>query len=290
MPIYVKLSLLASLFFASSLIINKIIAKDAMKNSNDLMYYFMLSFLPLAIVIYPFTSRTVPDLPSLINVLLATFTFIIGYIFFYKGIQKTDASVFAPLFQLQAVLLAFLAFLFLNERFEKQIYISIAAVISGALFVSYSDKITIKRMFSNGLTFVLLMQLFHAFSNLFIGFSLKTLNFLDIFFWESCLIGSLALIYRCFKAPGKYKKTTLAKFLIGVYLSSLGAMLLFRAYSFNITVPGTLALMSSPIVFVFSVVASRFWPKLIEHNSVKTYIVRGVGVILILIGVMQITT
>lgn len=289
MPIYVKLSLLASLFFASSLIINKIVAKDLMKSSGDLMYYFMLSFLPLAIIVYPFTSRTIPDIHSLINVFLAATSFIAGYIFFYKGIQKTDASVFAPLFQLQAVLIAFLAFVFLDERFEREMYISVGFVICGALFVSYSDKITIKRMFSNGLTFVFLMQLFHAVSNLFIGLSLKTLNFLDIFFWESCLIGLSALVYGGFKTPGKYKKITLTKFLIGVYLSSLGAILLFRAYSFNLTVPGTLALMSSPVVFVFSVVASRFWPKLLEHNSVKTYIIRGIGVTLILFGVLQIT-
>jgi len=73
-------------------------------------------------------------------------SFLIGYYLFFTGIFMTDASSFAPLFQLQAGFAGKLAFLFLDERFLLSNYLWMILHILGTILVSYHEKMTVKTL------------------------------------------------------------------------------------------------------------------------------------------------
>ena len=181
---YILLSFLAASFFALSLVFNKFVSKHKIDNKNSLMVYFMFASFLFSLILFPFTSHIIPGFDILLNIFIATTTFLVGYYLFFLGISDTDASVVAPLFQLQAVIVAILAFLFLGERFPVSNYFWITLIVSGVVLVSLDEKTNIKSFFKKGVIFILLMQLLHGVSNLFVGFSLQSVNFIDMLFWE----------------------------------------------------------------------------------------------------------
>lgn len=288
---YILLSLLAAIFFALSLIFNKFVSKHKIDNRNSLMVYFMFASFLFAFVLFPFTSKIIPDANTLFNIFIATTTFLIGYYLFFIGISDIDASVFAPLFQLQAVLVAVFAFLFLGERFPINNYFWIGVIIIGVILVSTDEKMKLKSFLKKGMIFILAMQLLHAVSNLFVGFSLKEVGFVDMIFWEYLIVGAYSIpFYFILKPRIKYPVKSLFHFGIATYLSSIGALFLFKAFEQNLTISSTISLMSSPIVFIISIFASRFKPELLEHHDAKIYLIRALGVIIIFIGVFRLSS
>src|SRR3989344_2602169 len=288
MPTYIIFSILAATSFALSLVFNKFISKHKIDNPNALMTYFMLSCLSFAVFLFPFAGRLVFSLSFFEPLLIATITFLIGYYLFFVGIFKTDASVFAPLFQFQAVIVALFAFVFLGERFPLQNYLCISLVIGGAILVTLDEKMNIKSFLKPGVLIFLAMQLLHAVSNLYIGFTLQKINFLQVLFWEYLVIGLSFFPFALLAKPRLgYPLKTVSQFFIATYLSSVGALLLFRAFEENLTISSSIALMSSPIVFIISFFASRFKPDLLEHHSSKVYLIRLVGILIILFGIFK---
>jgi len=247
------------------------------------------SFL-FALVLFPFTSKMIPNANTFLNIFIATTTFLVGYYLFFIGISDTDASVFAPLFQLQAALVAVLAFFFLGERFPITNYFWIGTIIIGVILVSADEKIKLKSFLKKGIIFILAMQLFHAISNLFVGFSLQGVGFIDMLFWEYIIVGVYSIpFYFVFKPRVKYPMKSLFHFGIATYLSSIGALFLFKAFEQNLTISSTISFMSSPIVFMISIIASRFKPELLEHHNAKIYLVRALGVVFILFGALKLS-
>lgn len=249
----------------------------------------MMAATGFGLVLFPFTEFAEVSVAKLTPVFVATSVFLIGYYFFYKGIYETDASSFAPLFQLQAGLIALLAYVFLGERFPLSSYLWVGLMILGALLVTVDEKMKIQAFFKRGIWFIVLMQVLHAISNLFIGFSLKNLDFVTVLFWESVFIGGLLVLFLWWKKPRlDYGRKQVFPVLLATWLATFGALMLFRAFSVNLTVTSAISLLNAPLVFVVSVVASRFYPKLLEHHTAKVYLIRGAGLVAILVAALNI--
>lgn len=209
MPTYILFSFSAACFFALQYIFEKITAKHAIKSRSGLLFYLYVSFLPFALLLPLFIKLTWPQ-DAWAPIWLHSLSFFIGNFIFFTAIFKVDASVFAPLFQVQTAFLALLAFLFLREQFPLESYLWVSVMILGAMLVA-------------GL------------------------------------------------------------------LGAAGYTLLLRAYQENLTLSNTFALLASPIVLLITVFASRLRPKLLEHHPGKVYLIRAVGVLLILFGALRIS-
>ncbi|MBE0573615.1 DMT family transporter [Candidatus Dojkabacteria bacterium] len=285
---YTLLSFFAAVFFALSLVVNKFISKHKIEDKNSLVFLFMLASFTFSFVLFPFTTKAFPNINTLWNIFIASSTFIIGYYLFFFGIQDTDASIFAPLFQLQAAIVAVLAYLFLRERFQWTSYLWIFVTILGVVLVSIDEKTSFNSFFKKGILFILAMQLLHAISNLFVGFSLKGVGFIDMLFWEYIILGIYSLVfYAAIRPTIKYPAKSIFYFGVATYLSSIGALFLFKAFEQNLTVSATISLMAAPVVFIITVVASRFRPELLEHHSTRIYEIRAIGLVLLLFGAIQ---
>jgi hypothetical protein len=112
----------------------------------------------------------------------------------------------------------------------------------------------------------------------------------QLLFWEYLLIEVIAIVFWVIKRPKmNYAFPQVWPMFLSSYIVGIGVISLFSAYAQNLTVSSVIGLLSSPIVFLISILASRFSPQLLEHHSAKVYFIRAIGLIIILIGAVKIS-
>lgn len=287
---YIILSLIAAVGFALSGVINKFTSKHAIKERWLFLFYYYITFFPFVLLI-PFITKLQVPTGSWSTLFPYSLFFFLGNVCFFTAIFKIDASVFAPFFQLQAAFIAILAFLFLGERFPLANYLWISLILIGAVLVSLDERMHIKTFFQRAIFLIILMQFFYAVSNLYAGFALKAMDFWNLTFWTTFTSVLIVLATVPFFAKFKLKVSfnQVKPVLLSNFFSFIAVISLFAAFQTNLTISSTIGLLSSPIILGITILASRFRPELLEHHPLKVYLVRGVGVFLILFGAMKIS-
>lgn len=290
MPTYILFSFLAAISFALTNVFNKFTSKHVIKKRWPLLFYYYLTFPPFALLI-PLLAKIQIPAESWLTLFFYSLFFFLGNVCFFTAISKTDASVFAPFFQLQAAFIAILALLFLGERFPIANYLWIGLILVGAVLVSLDERMSIKTFFRKAILLIILMQFFHALSNLWAGFALKTMDFWNLVFW-STFVSSL-LIFILVPPLAKFKLRVsfnqLKPLFVVNFFSFIGATSLFAAFQTNLTISSAISLLTAPIVLFISILLSRFRPEFLEHHTAKVYLIRTIGVILILFGALKVS-
>jgi len=165
-------------------------------------------------------------------------------------------------------------------------------MIFGSILVSLDEKMSLKSYISIATLLIIFQQLFHASSNIFAGFALKSMNSFTFMFWGDLIASLLALCIIPFIGFKKLKVsfTQIKPLFVGALFSTIGATALFTAFQTNVTISSALSLLTAPIVLILSILASVFIPNLLEHHTRKVYIIRIMGVVLILISAIKLAT
>lgn len=289
-PLYVIFSLIAAFGWALSSLANKFASKHRIHNNWVLLFYYYLTYIPFLLFIPLIFNVSIPQ-SGWVFIFLYALMFFIGNIFFTIAIYKLDASTFAPFFQLQAGFIALLAFLFLKERFPAENYLFLVIMLVGSIFVSIDGNFSIKTYFKLATLLIISQQVFHAFSNLFAGFALKGMNSFTFIFWGDLIAALMALFIIPFIGLNKLKVSfsQVKPLFVGSFFSTIAATSLFTAFQFNVTISSTLALLTAPIILVFTFLLSVFKPTLLEHHTRKVYFFRLIGVLLILFGAIKLS-
>lgn len=290
MPVYILLSFLAAFGFALAGIFNKFTSRYAIKERWPLLFYYYLTFVPFVFLI-PLIEKISIPFGGWRDLFFYSLFFFLGNICFFTAIFTTDASVFAPFFQLQAAFIALLAFLFLGERFPVANYFWLALILLGAALVSLDERMNPKVFFQRSILLIILMQFFHALANLYAGFALRAMDFWNFTFWSS--MTSTALVLTGVPLLAKFRlKVSFSQvkplFLVN-FFSFIGATCLFAAFETNLTISSAISLLTAPIVLAISIFLSKFRPELLEHHAARVYLVRAVGVVLILFGTLRVS-
>jgi len=254
------------------------------------LFYYYITFVPFILLI-PFFSKIQIPADSWLNLFLYSLFFFLGNVCFFTVIFKTDASVFAPFFQLQAAFIAILAFLFLGERFSLANYLWVGLILVGAILVSLDEKMTFKTFFQKYIILIILWQLFHAVANLYAGFILKQMNFWNLGFWSTIVSTLIVLAAVPLLAKFKLKVSfhQLKPLFVVNFFSFIGAASLFAAFQTNLTISSTISLLTAPVVLLISIILSKFKPEFIEHQTGKVYLIRVIAVIITLFGAFKIS-
>ncbi|MFH0942811.1 MAG: DMT family transporter [Candidatus Beckwithbacteria bacterium] len=287
---FIVFSLLAALSFALSNLTYKFTSKHKINNPWVLQLYSALTLLPFLLLIPIFFPVVIPQI-GWQYIFLYALVFFIGEVFFIKAIYHLDVSSFSSLFQLQSGLIAVLAYFFLGERFPVQNYYLILIMLVGSVLVTLDEQFKLKSFFQLAVGFILLQQIFHALSNLFAGFGLKSMSSFAFIFWGDLTAILLTLLVIPLIIGFKNIKTSFVKikplFFAG-FFSTVGATSLFTAFQSNLTISSALSLLTAPIALVLSVILSFWKPSLLEHHSLKVYVYRTIGMILILFATINI--
>lgn len=293
MPLYAVLSFVAASCFAVSGIIEKFASKHAITNRWQLLFWYYVTFIPFVLII-PFISHIVfPESAQVwLYIALYSMLFLLGNICFFTAIFQTDASVFSPLFQLQAAFLAVLSYLFLGERFAGHNYFWMVLMLAGAMLVSMDELFTVRTFFRRSILLVIAMQILHAGSNMFAGFLLRSIDFWNVMWWTTIVSTLLVFPFTFFanKLQVKVSWRQLRPMVLTNAVTFIGAAALFRAFAENVTLTAAISLLSGPITFIITLVASKVKPELLEHHTGLVYGIRGVGIILTVAGAYFIST
>ncbi len=292
MPSYILYSLIAAFGFAVSSILNKFASKHAITDKWTLLFWYYFTFIPFALLIPLLTKIVFPQTLGLwIFLVVYSLLFLLGNICFFIAVFKLDVSVISPFSQLQAAFLAILAFLFLGERFSVANYLWIVIILIGAIFVSFEERLSLKTFFQKSILLIIGMQFFHASANLMAGFILQSLNFWNLMWWTVVINTVPVLLFTFFVNRLRVKvswKQLNPMFLVN-FAAFIAAASLFRAFQENLTISGTISLLTAPITFIITVIFSKINPQLLEHHTKQVYILRGAGIILILFGAVMLS-
>lgn len=288
---YILFSLLAAFSFAISQLASKFASKHEISNPWVLLVYSEVCFLPF-LFLYPILFKINFPSTGLIYIFLYALAFFIGNIFYTRALYKLDISSIAPFFQLQTALIAIMAFVFLKEHFPLLNYFYITVMIVGSILISLDENMSLKSYFSLGVLLIVVQQVLHASSNIFAGFGVKLISQFTFLFWGDLLAALLVLTIIPFLGFSqlKVKFEQLKPLLLSGLFSTIGATSMFTAFQTNVTISSVLGLLSAPLVFILSVFASIFKPDLLEHHTKKVYLVRGIGILLILLGAIKLST
>lgn len=279
---YITLAILSAITFAIVILLAKYISKHKVKNVDTFFFWTYTIGLPFILLIplnfgFQFNSSFI--IPMIIHSLLLTS----GQYLFTKGVYHTDASVIGPLFQLQSGFIVLLATIFLGETYPNQIYAYLGLLLMGSMLVSVTDKTKLKGFMQKGVQFIIAMQLLHAGANIAVGFALKhTTNWQVLFYsflFNSIIVSTFMLVKR---AKIDTSTTTIKWMTARVALLLLATSLLYKAFESNLAISASFGLLSSPLVFVISLLSALFFPKVLEKQNRKTYLIRSIGMVIIL--------
>lgn len=293
MPLYAVLSFIAASCFATSGVIEKFASKHVITNRWQLLFWYYVTFIPFVLIIPLIAHIAIPETAQQwLYIALYSSLFLLGNICFFTAIFQTDASVFSPLFQLQAAFLAILSYVFLGERFAGHNYFWMVLMVAGAMLVSMDEHFTIRTFFRRSILLVIAMQFFHAGSNVFAGFLLRHFNFWNVMWWTTMASTILVFLFTFFanKLQVKVSWRQLRPMVLTNAVTFVGAAALFRAFAENVTLSGAISLLSGPITFIITLVASKVKPELLEHHTGLVYGIRGVGILLTVAGAYFIST
>lgn len=255
-------------------------SKHAITSRNALIFYFFLLSLAFVPLLPLFTTIQNP-LPALGPLLLFCVTFFAGYFFTFTVIFRYDISVLQPFFHFQSIGSVGLAFLVLGEMFPPVTYLWIILIIVGGMLVGLDERLQPRALFSPSFGLFLLGIFCFAISDIFAA---QVLNHLDVYnlkFWSSPIVLAIA----AFVVPPRSGRPTinqLRPLFISTFFAFVATLLLFQAFSYNVTVSQPLAMFGSAFTLIIAAALSRFKPNLLEHHPPRIYAVRGLGIVIML--------
>lgn len=286
------------LLWAASTHIDKYLVERFFKESDSgvlLIFTGLIGIFPLPIIAY-FRPDALAIAPAAMAVILFSGFLYMGAMFFYlRALQKEEASVIAPLFQISPLFAYGLAWLVLHET------LSVKQMIGGLLIMASVFAISIHwgggARFKTGTVLLMLACAFSlALSSVIFKFFAIHDEFWITSFWTFAgnVIFGLALL-----AIPSYRREFFKLFDVHPYamlsinganeLINLGGGLGVRYASILAPLSLVQAISStSPLfVFLFGVALSVFFPALgREDLSKRSLIQKGVAAILVIIGVI----
>jgi drug/metabolite transporter (DMT)-like permease len=281
---YITLAILSAFVFALIIVLVKYISKYKVKDFNSFFFWTYIAGLPFIFLI-PLTQGFHFEWSFIFPMIIHSLFLTGGQFLFSKGVYHVDASVIGPLFQLQSGFIVILASIFLREKYPTLIYVYLGVLLIGAMLVSVTDKTKIKGFLQTGVLYILAMQLLHAGANIAIGFALQyTSNWQALFY--SFLFNSIIVSIYVFikKAPITRDFHTVKWMILRAILLLIATGLLYKAFESNLTISASFGLLFSPLVFIISLFSVWISPGLLEQQSSKTYLIRAIGMLIILFG------
>lgn len=291
MASYIVLALFAAVAYSLANLFSKFSSKHTISDQSVFLFYYYLTLLPFLFLVPVFFDVHFP-LPSAWPwIWLYGLIFFIGNILSTLALYRFDSSTFAAFTQLRPAFLALLAFWFLGEQFPSAHYLLMGLMFVGAILTTLDERMNLKNLFGAGLLLLIILQFFHALSQLFAGFALQSMNSFSIVFWGNLasFVFALALI-PWLRQRLKIRFSQAKPMLISGFFTVASLVLLFTAFQSNLTLSSAISKLSVPvIVLVLTFLASAFKPNLLEHHPPRVYLMRAIGIILILFGALQLT-
>jgi len=226
---------------------------------------------------------------SYFNVFLAIIAgifYILMALFYFRAVKIEEISRIIPLFYLEPIFVLVFALIFLGEVFSFVKYLGIFLLVFGAVLISSRHPFRIKLKKSFWL--MILSALAIAVNSVIIKYLLNFADFWTVFSYVriGTFISVIPLIYFYFKDLISVNRLGLGLMTFAETLNLFGVLSITIAMSIGfVTLVKALASVQPFFVFLFALILSVFYPKILkEEIKKKTVLHKFIATILIVIG------
>jgi len=245
-----------------------------------------LVFSPIWLIICKF-SVSISTI-SLISIFIASFIYILATYFYFKALDKNDASIVVIMFQMIPVFSYILAFILFKETLTIPQIIGSLIIILSAILISFDfEHMNNKKKFK-ALFLMTLSSLFYAIYYILFDIAIRNSPYNSCAFWYQIgllIIGIALIIIKSYRitfinAIKNNGKKYFSLNIINEILNLFASLLVNFA---NITIPIALANISNgfQIIFVFllGILGVKFLPKYFKESLNKKIILQKIGCI-----------
>lgn len=233
---------------------------------------------------------------SLICVLLSSFIYILATYFYFKALEKNDASIVVVMFQLIPVFSYILALIFFKENLAIQQIIGSIVIILSAVLISFDFEEKNNKSKWVALILMTLSSLFYATYFFLFDIGIRNSSYNSCAFWFQIGFLILGIILICIKSY----RTTFIKaiknngkkyFSLNITNEVINLIANLLVNFANVTIPLALANVlngfQGAFVFILGVIGVKLLPKYFKENMSKKIVVQKIScIILSIIGLI----
>jgi uncharacterized membrane protein len=301
MTVAVVITLLASFLWAVGNHIDKYLLCNVDDSESSVKTLLLFSSLVAGVVISPiwlFISKFQINisLPSLVAIFLAAILYVLSIYFYFKALEKNDASVVVVLFQLIPVFSYIFALTFFKETLSVKEIIGALIIISSAIIISLdfseaSNKNKLSALLLVGTSSLLCSLYFVCFD-----FATRNSEYNAVAFWYQIglfLIGVCLICIKSFRDEFLKMIKNKGKVFISLNITNevlnLVAHLLvnFAVLTLPLALANTLMGFQGAFVFIIGVIGTFLFPKIVSEDLDKRSVIQKVScIILAIIGLI----
>jgi len=289
MPLYVLLSVVAAFINSFASIFQKLTAKYAFTSFYSYSFFYYLLLLPFGLLLFLIFGYT-PMGEALRFIVPMIITFFIANTLLNYVIFLNDASNINPLFPLKLIFVPFITFLMIGERFMPVTYLLMVVIVCGGMLVAIDESFSVRAFFKKGTMLLLLSLAVFTVSDVYVNQASAIISPYQVLAWEFVLLAPTSLLFLAMK-PREIKAATPKSIMamVGILTTlTIFFLLLFKAFSLNVTISNTLSMMSGPLVLLLVTGLGKLKPHLLEEHTKKVYIIRFIGSLIMYVAAIGI--
>ena len=230
---------------------------------------------------------------SLLSVLIASFVYIIATVFYYKAIEKNDASIVCVMFQMIPVFSYILALILFKENLTIRQIIGSIIIISSAVIISFDfDEKNNKEKFK-ALLLMILSSFCYSIYYILFDIGIRISSFYACAFWYQIgflIMGLVLLCIKSYREPfintiKKNGKKYLTLNTINELINLIACLLTNYA---NLLIPialvNVLGGFHGTFAFILGVIGTKLLPKYIKEDLSKKVVMQKI--ICIILGII----
>ena len=298
----VVITLVASLLWAIGNHIDKYMLSNMDDSGSNVKTLLVFSTLVAGLVISPIwlwisKFQINISLPSLVAIFLAAILYILSIYFYFKALEKNDASIVVVMSQLIPVFSYIFALIFFKETLEVKEIIGALIIISSAILISFDFSKSSKN--KNKLTALLLVGVSSLLCSLyFVCFDFATRNseYNAVAFWYQigllligvCLISIKSFRHDFFKLIKSKGELFISLNITNEVLNLIAHLLVnFAVLTLPLALVNTLNGFQGVFVFIIGVIGTLLFPKIIKEDLDKRSVIQKVFcIILAIVGLI----
>lgn len=291
---WVTFSILAALCWAIVNIVDKYVLSNWIKKPIAAVIIYIFVSLLTSLLIFIF--RGFSEL-SHFNIFLAFVGGVLAVlmaVFYFKAVKIEEISRVIPLYLLSPLFVMLFAAIFLNEVLTPLKYLGVVMIVLGAILISSRNFFKIS--FGKAFWFIMLSVLSISIYNVLLKYLLNFADFWTIYGYSK--IGTvfplIPILY--FYLPDllstikQHGKKVVIVFSLNESLTEVGGLLCTIAIAIGyVTLVKALSSIQSLFVFLFTIILTIFYPKILKEEIKKSIIfVKLAAIIIMFIGVILI--
>ncbi len=297
----IVVTLLASFLWGVTNHIDKYMLSNIEDSESNVKTLLVFSTLIAGLVISPiwlFTSKfqiNISPLP-LVVIFLAAILYILGTYFFFKALEKNDASIVVVMSQLIPVFSYILALIFFQETLEIKEIVGALIIISSAIIISLDFNKASKRNKFTALLFMAASSLFYSLYFICFDFATRNAEYNAVAFWYQiglfligiCLISIKSFRYEFLNMIKNKGKLFVSLNITNEVLNLMANLLTnFAVLTIPLALANTLMGFQGIFCFIIGVVGTLLFPKIIKEDLDRKSVIQKVFcIILAIVGLI----